>query len=205
MWITVIHRVLCKFFFHMVLCFSFSFDVFLFRLEAGWKLSRHLGTQDRHVPRERADGSCRWPAACQLRNRAADPQVGIAIQQVLLSVPSPVFTFTLGGSIKNMEITYKSWHRCRESELLSVTGGKVRWFSCCTESMIIQYVHCGLTTGPVIVSWDMLQPCYRSGVPNSPKPKKQVKCPSMNRTWCEPTIEYSLASQAKNVFTDTTV
>lgn len=86
------------FFFHRVLCFSFSFDVFLFCLEAGWKLSRHLGTQDRHVPRERADGSCRCPA----EKEVAAPQVGIAILQVLLSVPSPFFTLTLDGSIKNM-------------------------------------------------------------------------------------------------------
>lgn len=136
---------------------------------------------------------------------AADPQVGIAIRQVLLSVPSLFFTFTLDGSIKNTEITYKSWHRWRESELLCATDGKARWFSCCTESMIIQYVHCELTTKPVIVSWDMLQPCHRSGVPHSPKPKKQGKCPSMNRTWCEPTIKHSLDFQGKNVFTDTTV
>lgn len=92
---------------------------FLFRLEAGWKPSRHLGTQDRHVPRERADGSCRCPAACQLRNRAAEPQVAMAILQVLLRVPSPFFTLTLGGSIENMgdylqELAqmWRKWNSC---------------------------------------------------------------------------------------------
>lgn len=128
------------------------------------------------------------------------PEVAIAILQVLLSVPSPFFTLTLGGSIENMEITYKSWHRCGEIGTLMCH----RWYSCCTES-IIQYAHCRLSTGPVTVSRDMSQPCHRSGVPNSPKPKKQGKCPLMNKTWYEPTIKYSLAFQGKNVLTDTTV
>lgn len=114
-----------------------------------------------------SQGEGRW--FLQMSSCLSAEKQGCSLQ-VPLSVPSPSFTLTLGGSIENMEITYKSWHRCGESGTLVCLCH--RWYGCCTESTIIQCAHCGLSTGPVTVSRDMSQPCHRSGVPNSPKPKK---------------------------------